>query len=194
MPEIDQSITVPVEADFTPFSKALGDLSKESQSFVSVFSSSMRSAITSGRSFEETLKSMALRMSSLALKAGLKPLENLAGNLLESFISNIAGGIGGGGGPPVLPFAKGGVVSSPTYFSAGSALGVAGEAGAEAILPLARGGDGRLGVRAAGAGAGGPPVNVTFNVSTPDVAGFSKSQTQISAMLARTVGRGRRGL
>lgn len=191
MAETDQSITVPVEADMSAFSNALDELSKQSRGFASIFTSTMAGAITSGKSFEDTLKSMALRMSSMALKAGLKPLENLAGNFFQSFLGGLGGG-GGGGGPSITPFAKGGVVSSPSFFTAGSTLGVAGEAGAEAILPLARGGDGRLGVRAGG--SSGSPMNVTFNIATPDVAGFSKSQTQVSAMLARTVGRGRRGL
>jgi hypothetical protein len=35
---------------------------------------------------------------------------------------------------------------------------------------------------------------VTFNVTTPDAQSFSKSEAQVTAMLARAVGRGRRGL
>ena len=68
--------------------------------------------------------------------------------------------------------------------------GLMGEAGAEAIMPLRRGADGRLGV-AAGGGAG-RPVNVTFNVSTPDVAGFQRSQSQIAAQMGRLLARGER--
>jgi hypothetical protein len=37
-------------------------------------------------------------------------------------------------------------------------------------------------------------VQVTFNVTTPDAASFAKSETQVTAMLARAVARGRRGL
>jgi phage-related minor tail protein len=65
-----------------------------------------------------------------------------------------------------------------------------GEAGPEAIIPLARGADGRLGVRAQGGGA----VHVTMNVSTPDAASFRRSGAQIAAELARMVERGRRNL
>jgi phage-related minor tail protein len=63
-----------------------------------------------------------------------------------------------------------------------------GEAGPEAIMPLTRGPDGRLGVAARGSGGGGGPVVV--NISTPDVAGFQRSRGQVSAQLARAVRRG----
>lgn len=38
------------------------------------------------------------------------------------------------------------------------------------------------------------PLVVHFNVTTPDADSFRKSEAQVTAMLARTVGRGRRGL
>ncbi len=51
----------------------------------------------------------------------------------------------------VVPFAHGGVVNRPTLFPmANGGAGVMGEAGPEGILPLRRGGDGRLGVSAHG--------------------------------------------
>jgi phage-related minor tail protein len=68
-----------------------------------------------------------------------------------------------------------------------------GEAGAEAILPLRRGADGRLGV-AAGGGGGGAAVNVVFNVTATDAASFRKSEAQVTGMLARAVARGARSL
>ena len=49
----------------------------------------------------------------------------------------------------VLPFANGGVVSSPTMFPmAGNRTGLMGERGAEAIMPLKRTSNGQLGVQA----------------------------------------------
>jgi len=56
-------------------------------------------------------------------------------------------------------------------------------------MPLARGPDGKLGVRGAG---GGNPVNVVMNISTPDADGFRRSQGQIAAQLGRAIGRGQR--
>lgn len=51
-------------------------------------------------------------------------------------------------GMPVTAFATGGVVSSPTLFPMRNGMGLMGEAGPEAIMPLRRGSDGRLGVSA----------------------------------------------
>jgi phage-related minor tail protein len=89
----------------------------------------------------------------------------------------------------VTPFAAGGVVAAPTFFPMGRNVGLMGEAGAEAILPLARGADGRLGVASA---QGGAPVNVVFNVTTPDAASFRKSEAQVTGMIARAARRGAR--
>jgi lambda family phage tail tape measure protein len=95
------------------------------------------------------------------------------------------------GGVPghVVPFAGGGVVSTPSYFPMAGGVGLVGEAGAEAILPLRRAADGRLGVAASG---GGPAINVVFNVTAQDAASFRKSEAQITGMLARAVSRGAR--
>jgi len=90
----------------------------------------------------------------------------------------------------VMPFANGGVVSSPTTFPMRGGTGLMGEAGPEAIMPLQRTADGRLGVQAMGGGGG--PVNVTMNITTPDVQGFRRSQSQIAAEMGRALARGRR--
>lgn len=184
----EDTILVPVRADTTAFSNALADLQNQSQKFGSVFSGTIRSAIISGRSFDDTLKSIALRLSNMALSAGLKPLEKAVSGVFQNLLGSLSSA---GGGPGIMPFAKGGVVSSPTLFGTQGSLGLMGEAGAEAIMPLARGPDGRLGVRTHGEPSA---VNVVFNVSTPDAQSFRKSEAQISALLARTVGRGRRSL
>jgi phage-related minor tail protein len=68
--------------------------------------------------------------------------------------------------------------------------GLMGEAGPEAIMPLTRGADGRLGVRAEGGAA--RAVNVVINISTPDVAGFQRSQSQIAAQMNRLLAQGHR--
>ena len=64
----------------------------------------------------------------------------------------------------LIPFANGGVVSSATMFPMARGMGVMGEAGPEAIMPLERGTDGRLGVRAQGGGQGGVVINQTITI------------------------------
>ncbi|WP_374424782.1 phage tail tape measure protein [Chromobacterium sp.] len=69
----------------------------------------------------------------------------------------------------VQMFANGGaftnsIVSKPTAFSHAGGLGVMGEAGPEAIMPLTRDAAGRLGVRTAGNAGAAPSVDVQVNV------------------------------
>jgi lambda family phage tail tape measure protein len=106
--------------------------------------------------------------------------------MLSSAASSLLGGAG-----KLLPFADGGVVSQPTYFPVGGDMGLMGEAGSEAILPLKRGADGSLGVAASGAGSA---PQIVFNVTATDAASFARSEAQISSMLARTAMRGQRNL
>jgi hypothetical protein len=67
----------------------------------------------------------------------------------------LAANRGGGGGIPISGFAKGGVFDGPIMFPMREGMGMMGEAGPEAIMPLARGSDGSLGVRVNGGGADG---------------------------------------
>ena len=67
-------------------------------------------------------------------------------------------------------------------------MGLMGEAGPEAIMPLARGADGKLGVRGGGVSA----PTIVMNITTPDVQGFQRSQNQIAAKMGRALGRGNR--
>ncbi|MEC7300348.1 MAG: phage tail tape measure protein, partial [Pseudomonadota bacterium] len=88
----------------------------------------------------------------------------------------------------VMPFADGGVVRGPTAFPMRGATGLMGEAGPEAILPLTRGADGKLGVRS----QGGRPVTVVMNIQTPDAESFRRSQAQVAAQMSRVLARGQR--
>lgn len=149
-----------------------------------------------GMKLSDALKGIARSMADSAFAVAMKPVEQaLAGAIAQGVNGMVSAVLPFGQGAAfsqgrVMPFAKGGVVSQPTYFPMRGATGLMGEAGAEAIMPLRRGADGRLGVAAAG--GGGRPVNVTFNVSTPDVAGFQRSQSQIAAQMARLLARGER--
>ena len=145
------------------------------------------SAAASGRSFNDVLSTIAQSLTRMALRTGTKALA-------EGLVSGLSGMFSGafGSAGTVAPFAEGGVVASPTYFASGGAMGLMGERGAEAIMPLARGADGRLGVVAQGAAA--RPVSVTVNIAAQDVESFCRSEAQITGALARAVARGQRNL
>ncbi len=84
-------------------------------------------------------------------------------------------------GSEIHAFANGGVVGSPTLFPMARGTGLMGEAGPEAIMPLARGSDGKLGVRGAGAGGGvNNQISISVNVASDGAADDSGSQSQSS--------------
>jgi lambda family phage tail tape measure protein len=76
---------------------------------------------------------------------------------IPGFALNANGNIFAANG--VVPFAQGGIVNRPTLFPFAKGTGLMGEAGPEAIMPLKRGSDGRLGV-AGGSGTTNVVVNV----------------------------------
>jgi phage-related minor tail protein len=182
---------VQIVADTEPFRLALDNLQKLASGFGTQLTGALRAATVGGKDLDDVLRRVALNLAGMALNQGLAPLQSLTGSLLGGLIGGIGKALPFAKGG-VVPFAGGGVVAQPTYFPLGGGLGVAGEAGAEAILPLRRSADGRLGVAAGGTGGG--PVSVVFNVTTPDAASFRKSEAQISGMLARAVSRGTRTL
>ena len=116
---------------------------------------------------------------------------------------------GGGGGPELLGqyasggvfgpggierFARGGVVSQPSLFKFARGVGMMGEAGPEAILPLTRMPSGNLGVAAAGA-AGGGNVNISINNNSNEKAQVTRDQRvggerQIEIMIGAMVTNG----
>ncbi|MFN3274899.1 MAG: phage tail tape measure protein [Paracoccus sp. (in: a-proteobacteria)] len=152
--------------------------------------------IFDGAKLSDALKGVGRSLADSVYGIAMKPVGNaLAGGMLGLMGHALPGAI--------RPFANGGVfqqgrasamggdlVGTPTAFPMRDGRGLMGEAGAEAIMPLSRGPDGRLGV--ASAGGGGRAVNVTFNIQTPDVAGFQRSQSQIAAQMSRLMSQGNR--
>ena len=181
-------LTVRVNADIAPLKAELKEAGQLGAQFGRSMTTAFEDAVFKGKDLGDVLRNLALSMSKMAFRAAFKPIEQAAGG----FFSQLLGGFGGEGGEMPSLFAKGGVVAAPTAFSLGGGkAGIVGEAGPEAILPLMRGVDGRLGVRQSG---GGRSVTVNFNVSTPDVGGFKRSENQINTMLNRAVARGERNL
>jgi phage-related minor tail protein len=173
------------------------ELRKSSEDFGSSLVTTFSKGITSGKSFQDVMRSLGTVVVDSLLKAALKPAQLGLSSLFEKgfgSLFNATQPFSGTSGTPlsISPFADGGIVASPSYFPTGRGLGLMGERGAEAILPLARGPDGKLGVRG-GAGSG-RAVSVTVNVATPDATSFQRSEAQVSAAIARAVARGQRAL
>ena len=89
----------------------------------------------------------------------------------------------------IVPYAKGGIVNKPTFFQYASGgygnFGLMGEAGPEAIMPLRRGANGKLGVESSGAAMGNITVNV--DASGSSVEGDTSQASQLGRMLGAAV-------
>lgn len=177
--------------------KQLENLDQLSKKFGQSLSSALTTNLNAGRQLDGMLGTLATKLSSIALKAALTPVSKGLASLVKGLLGSAGdattsafarGGVIAAG--RVRPFASGGIVAAPTYFPMQGGTGLMGEAGPEAILPLQRGSDGRLGV----ASAGERPVSVNVSIATPDAESFRRSEAQVAASLARAVARGRRAL
>ncbi len=130
----------------------------------SVFKSFADSAVNSlNRIIDKMLDNTLDGFLNNIFKSGNDPLTMLLGGSKAAVTPNALGGVYGS----PTRFANGGaftntVVNTPTLFrfANGAALGEMGEAGPEAIMPLSRGPDGKLGVQARGGGSGNKSVSV----------------------------------
>jgi phage-related minor tail protein len=146
----------------------------------STFIEGLTDAITSGKSFGKVLEDITKQIGEMILKLTIEFAIREAMQALLFAANGAAFGSGGNVLPfahgaafdasGITKFANGGVVTSPTPFQyGGGRLGVMGERGAEAVMPLTRVGR-DLGVKATGLapivqiidnrGAGAPPVKV----------------------------------
>jgi hypothetical protein len=168
------------------------------------FVSELRQGLQNGEGFWASFK-----------KAALSALDKITDKLLNQVIDALfkvgdaSGGAGGGAGGilaslgklitsangnvfnggSLVPFANGGVVNGPTVFPMASGAGLMGEAGPEAIMPLQRMSDGRLGVAAMGGrGGGGGAQGVQIQIESRFAAdgGFESAVTRVSRPLAQS--------
>lgn len=102
-------------------------------------------------SITQDLARMAMQRAFMAFFGSLSPGTAAGGSWMDAFVPNKDGGV-------IQKHAAGGIVSKPTIFPMASGFGLMGEAGPEAIMPLKRGRDGKLGV------AGGGGINLTNNI------------------------------
>ncbi|MCG6560857.1 phage tail tape measure protein, partial [Ruegeria sp. 1NDH52C] len=152
----------------------------------------LKSGELSWRSFAQAVSGIARNLANRLIDSAFKPIEDAlfrafsgggasgGGGGLFGWITKAIGGLFGGGfakggvfaqSGRVAAFAQGGIVDRPTVFPFARGIGLMGEAGPEAILPLRRGPGGRLGVEA---GTLQPAPQITpriINVLDPGLVG-----------------------
>ena len=113
--------------------------------------------------FGKFVQSILADILKIAIRASITaPLLKMMG--LPVTLSANGNAFGANG---IVPYRKGGVVDSPTMFKyGGSKLGIMGEAGPEAIMPLKRGKSGKLGVEMHGGRGGGGVTTVNYTGPT----------------------------
>jgi len=196
-----ESVTAAFRRELDGVGGSLKDAGREatgmSRSVTTSLSRAFDGLVFDGKRLSEVFSGIGRSLSNAVLNQALAPVQASVGSAVSGGLQAILGGLSpfakGAAftNGRVAAFARGGVVDGPTHFPMRGGLGLMGEAGPEAIMPLARGADGKLGVRG---GNGGGAVNVTMNISTPDAAGFQRSQSQIAADMSRAIQRGRRNL
>tara|TARA_Y100000361_G_scaffold67187_1_gene59086 strand:- start:8380 stop:11493 length:3114 start_codon:yes stop_codon:yes gene_type:complete len=192
----------------------LKQVKKAADAIGEAFKKSFRGIIDGSMSGRQALasffQSVADHFADMAAEIAAEAIKLAALQFVKFIIGSFVGGGGGGGstGPNVdaigaymnangnvfaknkiVPYAMGGIVNKPTLFqyaNGGSGrFGLMGEAGPEAIMPLRRGANGKLGVEASGAGVGNITVNV--DASGSSVEGDASEAAQLGKMLGAAV-------
>lgn len=140
----------------------------------------------------DAIANLAKQLGNMALQAAFSGLFGGLFDGISSIFSSGQGNVFSGGNR--VAFGNGGVVNGRTTFPmANGQTGEAGEMGAEAIIPLRRGSDGKLGVRADMPQAvqvqqvqGGDTITVTFapeiDATGADPAQLRRTQEQLARM------------
>ena len=168
----------------------ISDFGKQTQEAVANAFKGMEDALvrfvqTGKLNFSDLARSIMADLTRMLVRASLL-------NFLSPFpfFDRITGGKNAMGnvydaGNKISKFAKGGIIKNPTMFAYGSGgygrFGLMGEAGPEAIMPLKRGANGKLGVQSSG-GVGNIVVNV--DASGSSVEGDNQQSQEFGRALA----------
>ena len=181
--------------------KNIYDIKTFTNSWISDLREGIVDAIMDFNSLGDTLQNLGKQLERMVLQLLLFG-QNGQGGLLGGALGGIGGwllkGLGGVGIASkngnifdqrgLVAFANGGIVNKPTLFPFANGTGLMGEAGPEAIMPLHRDGQGRLGVAvAASAQSGGETVTYSpvINVNVENNGSGEMSEDQANAMSAQ---------
>ena len=188
-------------------------LGVSSASFASAMTKAFTDATAGGKQFDDVLKSMGLKLSSMAVSQAFKPIASgitksfskLLGELFPDIFTPGGKGKGDRGGEEsgqrkncCCQPATGGCfttmpsfgMSMPSYFPSIPGWGGSGAGDPSSAMQAASGG-GWLGAAMQSAAA---PANVTVQIATPDADSFRRSEAYITGQIARAVARGQRSL
>ena len=192
--ELDDTFGTKVAAGMQTYIASIKDVTKQIQDATVNAFKNMEDAlvnfVTTGKlNFSDFARSLLADMTRIIIRQKIMtPLLKGVNNLFNLGLDfNAKGGVFGKDGK-IQTYAKGGVVSEPTFFRYGGAgnLGLMGEAGSpEAILPLKRGRSGNLGVESNGGGS----TNIVVNVDASDtsVDAQNENANQLGQSIANAV-------
>ena len=171
-PEATGAIIARIEA-LKAEEEQIASIQSVANTMKSSMSDAFMSMIEGTKSFKDSMKDMARAVIKQLLEVLV--VQKLVGsfNATTGVGSGIVGAVMGAfqadggawqGGSQIKAYANGGVVGGPTYFPmSGGKTGLMGEAGPEAIMPLKRGANGKLGVQMEGGGGDNVVINQSFN-------------------------------
>lgn len=137
------------------------------------------------KSLGQSLADLAKSLGRMFLQFGVR---SLFGGLFPSANGNVFAQ------NKIVPFYNGGIVSKPTIFPMANGMGLMGEAGPEAIMPLRRDASGRLGVEASGGGVTVGAINITVENTGDQLNPAAQKQIagQVQGLVLSTLANERR--
>lgn len=189
-----------LEAELAAINEQQRELARTGDDVAFTLTSGFESAVLAGEDLRGVLQDILGDLQAIVLRQTVtEPAADFFSGLVQGGLSSILGGIGGatGGGRAHLmttAMADGGIVDRPTIFPMANGVGLMGEAGPEAILPLTRIG-GQLGVRATGGATIHQTNNITVSGGTAsEIAQLKAEITRASAEAAKAGAEGGRAL
>ncbi len=159
----------------------------------SAMEDSLMSMVDGTKSVKDAFRDMARDIvrhlyKVLVIQRAINAIGGMIGGPIGGALSTYGQADGGAwqGGSQIQAYANGGVVGGPTMFPmAGGKTGLMGEAGPEAIMPLKRGANGKLGVQMEGGTGQNVVINQSFNFQANGDDSVKKIIAQAAPQIAQ---------